>query len=228
LTDPRTDNPDRGPGGTERRSQVPRERLPFLVAAVILTVAVASLGIDWLTAPVAVVAVLVFWFFRDPERRGPENDRLILSPADGTVVAVREVSEDRLLKENALRVSIFLSIFNVHVNRIPVGGTIRAIAYQPGRFLMAHKDDASSANEQNAVLLETERGEKILFVQIAGWVARRILWWIREGDVVRQGSRYGMIRFGSRVDLYLPLTAKINVKRGDRVRGGLTVIGELT
>jgi phosphatidylserine decarboxylase len=228
LTAPRTDNPDRGPGGTERRSQVSRERLPFLIAAVILTAGVAVLGIDWLTVPVAMVALLVFWFFRDPERHGPENDRLVLSPADGTVVAIREMPEDRFLKENALRVSIFLSIFNVHVNRIPVGGRILAVAYQPGRFFMAHKDDASTDNEQNAVLLETERGEKILFVQIAGLIARRILCWVREGDSVKQGSRFGMIRFGSRTDIYLPLSAKVGVKPGDRVKGGLTVIGELT
>ena len=202
--------------------------MPFLVAAAGITAAVAFLGIPWLTVPVAVLAFFVFWFFRDPERNSPLDDRLILSPADGKIVGVEEVSEDRFLKDRAVRVSIFLNVFNVHVNRVPCAGRILNIAYQPGRFLMAQKPDASIQNEQNAVLLETPRGQKILFIQIAGLIARRILCWVKEGDVVKQGNRFGMIRFGSRTDLYLPLSAKVSVKPGDCVKGGLTVIGELT
>lgn len=209
------------------QSPVARERLPFLIGAVTITVAVSLLKISWLTAVVGVLAALVFWFFRDPERSGPADEGVVLSPADGRIVGIEEISEDRFLKERAIRISIFLNIFNVHVNRIPCSGKIKEIAYQPGQFLMAHRSDASLKNEQNAMLLERSSGGKILFVQIAGWIARRIVCWKRPGDLVQQGERFGMIRFGSRTDIYLPLEAQIRVKVGDHVKGGLSVIGEI-
>lgn len=210
------------------QSPVARERLPFLIGAVTIAVAVSLLKIIWLSGVVVVLAALVFWFFRDPERSIPVDERLILSPADGRVVGIGEMLEDRFLKERAIRISIFLNIFNVHVNRIPCSGKIKEIAYQPGRFLMAHRAEASLKNEQNAILLESRSGEKILIVQIAGWIARRIVCWKSIGDQVRQGERFGMIRFGSRTDIYLPLESQVRVKVGDHVTGGRSVIGEIS
>ena len=211
----------------ETQSLVARERRPFLIGATIIVVAISFLKIVWLTVGVGLLASLVFWFFRDPERSTQVDERLILSPADGRVVGIEEMSEDRFLKERTIRISIFLNIFNVHVNRIPCSGKIKEVFYQPGQFLMAHRKDASLKNEQNAILLERRSGGKILFVQIAGWVARRIVCWIVIGDQVRQGERFGMIRFGSRTDLYLPLETQVRVKVGDHVKGGLSVIGEI-
>ena len=198
------------------------------MAATVFTVAVSLLKIPWLTLGAVALALLVFWFFRDPERITPTGERLILSPADGRVVGITESDEPRFLKARAIQVSVFLSPLNVHVNRIPCSGRIREVAYRPGKFLSAQRDRASLENEQNAILLETGAGEKIVFVQIAGFLARRIVCWIKPGDPVKQGVRFGMIRFGSRMDLYLPLSTRLRVKAGDRVKGGLSVIGELS
>ena len=180
-----------------------------------------------MTAITAGFALLVFWFFRDPERFRPNDERKILSPADGKVVGIVEIREDRLLKDRAIRVSIFLSVFNVHVNRIPLSGWIRNIVYQPGQFRMAQVEEASIHNEQNAILLESSSGTKIVIVQIAWFIARRIISWIKPGDYVHQGARFGMIRFGSRTDIYMPPSTRLKVKIGDYVKGGLSVIGEL-
>lgn len=213
------------------KSPVVRERFPFLAAATGFTLTVSLFGIAWLTLGAVGAALLIFWFFRDPERTIPPpeaGERLILSPADGRVVGIADSDEPRFLKDRAIKVSIFLSPLNVHVNRIPCSGRIREVAYRPGKFLSAQRDRASFENEQNAVLLETGAGEKIVFVQIAGFLARRIVCWIKPGDPVKQGVRFGMIRFGSRMDLYLPLSTRLRVKAGDRVKGGLSVIGELS
>ena len=190
---------------------------------------VASLfQIVWLTLAAGALALFVFWFFRDPEREIPRDERLILSPADGRVVGIAESKEERFLKDRTVQVSVFLSPLNVHVNRIPSSGKVREIAYQKGRFLAAQSHRASRENEQNAILLETETGKKIVFVQIAGFLARRIVCWIKQGDFVEQGMRFGMIRLGSRMDLFLPTSTRVLVKVGDRVKAGLTVIGEWT
>lgn len=210
------------------KSPVVRERFPFLVAATGFALTVSLFGIAWLTLGAVGAALLIFWFFRDPERTILTGERLILSPADGRVVGIAESDEPRFLKDRAIKVSIFLSPLNVHVNRIPCSGRIREAAYRPGKFLSAQRDRASLENEQNAILLETGAGEKIVFVQIAGFLARRIVCWIKPGDPVKQGVRFGMIRFGSRMDLYLPLSTRLRVKAGDRVKGGLSVIGELS
>ncbi|HEY5648712.1 MAG TPA: phosphatidylserine decarboxylase family protein [Nitrospiria bacterium] len=206
-------------------SPVKRERLPFLVGAVVITAAIALLNISGLTLGAAVLAAGIFWFFRDPERIIPEGDHLVVSPADGKVLSVTEVDEDRFLKDRAKKISIFLNIFDVHVNRIPASGRIREITYQPGTFLAADKDLASKHNEQNAVFLETGSGRKMVFIQVAGLVARRIVCWVREGQEVSRGERFGMIRFGSRTDIFLPLDTEIRVSPGDRVKGGSSIIG---
>lgn len=209
-------------------SPVSRERRPFLIGAVVLTAAVSLLQIPVLTLAAAALAGFVFWFFRDPERVIPADERHVLSPADGRVVGIVGLEEDRLLKGPAIRISIFLNVFNVHVNRVPVSGKILNIVYQPGLFKMAQVPEASLNNEQNALLLESPSGMRIVFVQIAGFIARRIVCWARTGDTLRQGERFGMIRFGSRTDIYVPPTTRIRVKPGDRVQGGVSVLGELT
>lgn len=208
-------------------SAVVRERLPFLIGVTVLTAAVALLNIAWLTVVVGALALQTFWFFRDPDRIIPAGEGLIVSPADGKIIAVSEVKEERFLKDRAIKVSIFLNLFDVHVNRIPCSGRIRGIVYQPGKFLAANKDLASTENEQNAILLETPSGVKIVFVQVAGLVARRIVCWTKEGDEVERGARFGMIRFGSRTDLFLPLGTEIKVTPGQKVKGGASVIGIL-
>jgi len=211
----------------KEQSPVVRERLPFLIGVTLLTVAVAFLKMAWLTVAVAALALQTFWFFRDPNRIVPAGEGLIVSPADGKIIEVSEAKEERFLKDRAIKVSIFLNLFDVHVNRIPCSGRIRGIVYQPGKFLAANKDLASTENEQNAILLETPSGVKIVFVQVAGLVARRIVCWTKEGDEVERGARFGMIRFGSRTDLFLPLGTEIKVQLGQKVKGGSSIIGVL-
>jgi phosphatidylserine decarboxylase len=196
------------------------------VGAAAVTLVAALLG--W--AIVAVIALLLTLFFlnffRDPDRLTPPGDHLVTSPADGKVVAVLDgVREERFLKGECRRVSIFMSPLDVHVNRIPVDGTVIDVARKAGQFHAAYLDKASEFNEQTAVLLEDKRGERILFVQIAGQLARRVICRVRPGDQVHRAERYGMITFGSRLDLYLPMSVEVSVKVGDRVSAGTTVIG---
>jgi phosphatidylserine decarboxylase len=174
-----------------------------------------------------VLTLLLVNFFRDPERLTPPGDHLVTSPADGRVVAVLEdVREERFLKRAGLRrVSIFMSPLDVHVNRVPVDGTVVEVRHRPGRFHAAYLDKSSELNEQNAVVVEDPRGERVLFVQIAGQLARRIVCRLRPGDRVRRGERYGMIMLGSRLDLYLPPQVALSVRPGDRVQAGTSVIG---
>lgn len=211
----------------KERSPVVRERLPFLIGVTVLTAAVASLKIAWLTAIAGLLALQTFWFFRDPERVIPSGEGLVLSPADGRIIEVSEAKEERFLKDRAIKVSIFLNLFDIHVNRIPCSGRIGGIQYQPGKFIPANKDRASAENEQNAILLETPSGVKVVFVQVAGFVARRIVCWIKEGDTVERGRRFGMIRLGSRADLFLPLGTELKVAVGQKVKGGASIIGVL-
>jgi len=198
-----------------------------LIGVIVLAVAVAFAKILWLTILTALLALQTIWFFRDPRRTIPDGEELIVSPADGKIVEVSEAKEERFLKDRAVKVSIFLNLFDVHVNRIPCTGRIRGIQYQPGKFLAASKALASTENEQNALLLETPSGARLVFVQVAGLVARRIVCWVKEGDRVQKGDRFGMIRFGSRTDLFLPPGTEIRVRKGQKVKGGSSVIGTL-
>lgn len=211
----------------QESSPVARERLPFLIGVTVLTLAVALLKVIWVTVPMVCLALLVFWFFRDPARVIPTGEGLIVSPADGKIIELSEAKEDRFLKDRAVKVSIFLNLFDVHVNRIPCAGRVQAIRYQPGTFLAADKDLASTQNEQNAILLEAAPGVNLVFVQVAGLVARRIVCWVKEGDRVARGSRFGMIRFGSRTDLFLPLGTELKVRLGQKVKGGSSIVGVL-
>jgi phosphatidylserine decarboxylase len=175
----------------------------------------------------SLLTVFVISFFRDPERSIPAGDKAILSPADGKIIRLESCTEERFLKGPAIKVSIFMSVFNVHVNRIPLSGRIAEVAYRPGKFVSANLDKASAANEQNALLLEAAGGTKLLFVQIAGLIARRIVCWVRKGDPVERGRRFGMIRFGSRMDVYLPPNVQIQARLGQKVYGGQTILGYL-
>jgi phosphatidylserine decarboxylase len=173
------------------------------------------------------LTVFVVSFFRDPERKAPPGENNILAPADGKIVLVEErESTPFSASQKAVQVSIFMSVFNCHINRIPSGGVVREVVYTPGTFLAADQERASTQNERNAILFLTDRGEEIGVVQIAGLIARRIVCWVKPGQRLSRGERIGLIRFGSRVDLFLPPTVKIKVRRGERVKGGLSIIGE--
>jgi phosphatidylserine decarboxylase len=178
-------------------------------------------GWTWMAAALLFLGAFVLYFFRDPERVPPAEPGAVVSPADGRVTAV--VEEEREGRPGR-RVSIFLSVWDVHVNRAPVPGRIRRVEYRRGRFLNAMQARASAENEQNVVVMETPRGE-MAFKQIAGWIARRILFWKQEGDLVALGERVGMSRFGSRVDVWLPADAEILVRPGQHVAGGSTLLG---
>ncbi len=178
---------------------------------------VASAEIWWVTAVFALVTVFVVSFFRDPERSVPPDENTIVSPADGKVIKLERVREERLLKDEALLISIFMNVFNVHVNRAPADAKVLAVSYNPGKFFNASFDKASLLNEQNMILMESPTGGRFVVNQIAGLVARRIVCYLGEGSETARGERIGMIRFGSRLDVYLPLDSKPMVKLGDRV-----------
>jgi phosphatidylserine decarboxylase len=173
------------------------------------------------------LTLFVAWFFRNPPRDVPQGPNLVVAPGDGTVIAIEEEYEPRFLKERSIRLTIFLNVFDVHINRTPCEGVVQDVQYQPGLFLVASKPEATIKNEQNALLFRTPGGVKILCVQVAGLIARRIVCWVAPGDQVQRGERFGLIRFGSRMDTFLPLGTAIKVAVGDRVKGGETILGEL-
>ena len=203
-----------------------REGYMFMAIAAAVSVLALASGPWWIALLLVVLTGLVVIFFRDPERVVPVGEQLLTAPADGKVVAITDsIREERFLQRSCRRVSIFMSPLNVHVNRIPVDGVVLQVQHSPGQFHAAFLDKASELNEQNAVVVEDGRGERFLFVQIAGQLARRIVCKITAGDHVRRGDRYGMITFGSRLDLYVPEVVKLHVEVGDRVTAGETVIG---
>lgn len=204
-----------------------KEGLPF-VAGTGGTAALAA-GLGWTGAALVFGAVALFtaWFFRNPKRVVPGASHVVVAPGDGKVIAVTEEYEPRFLKDRGIRISIFLNIFNVHVNRIPCQGTVEDVAYQPGTFVPADRPDATLRNEQNALMIRTAQGAKVLCVQVAGLIARRIVCWVSPGDRVACGERYGLIRFGSRMDMFLPAGTKVHVKVGVHVKGGETILADL-
>ena len=199
-----------------------------MAAAGTPAVAAGVLGWPGIAVAFGVVALFTAWFFRNPKRSSPKSDRAVVAPGDGKIVEICEESEPRFLKDKRVRISIFLNIFDVHVNRIPCRGMVEQVAYQPGRFFAASRPEATLQNEQNALLIRAAQGARVLCVQIAGLIARRIVCWVAPGDTVACGERFGLIRFGSRMDVYLPVDTKLNVKVGDHVKGGETLLGELT
>lgn len=205
--------------------------LPFIGAAglvlIILGIIASFTGsnIIWgFTFAEAVLLLFIIFFFRDPDRVTPEGVGLVISAADGKVVVVKEASFPELSDEKLIQVSVFLSVFDVHINRIPISGVVDEIKYYPGKFLAAWNEKASLENEQTLISIDTG-SKKIYFKQIAGLIARRIVWKLEPGQSVSAGERFGLIRFGSRVDILLPLNSEIRVKVGDKVKGGETVIG---
>jgi phosphatidylserine decarboxylase len=203
---------------------IAREGYPFILICV-AACALCSFFSYPLAALWVGAGLFVAFFFRNPKRVAPSNEDLIISPADGRIVAVQPLADAPYVGGPAIKVSIFMSVLNVHMNRMPVGGTVREVVYKPGKFLVASLDKASEHNEQNILVLERPCGRKLAMVQIAGLVARRIICYVKPGDTLIAGTRLGLIRFGSRVDLYLPTPNTIDVKLGDRVKAGTTIIG---
>jgi phosphatidylserine decarboxylase len=171
--------------------------------------------------------VIIVQFFRSPHFDITQDDKVVLCPADGKVVVIEETTETEFLKDKRIQLSVFMSPVNVHVNRHPISGVIKYFKYHPGKYLVAWHPKSSTENERTTVVTENKAGTQVLFRQIAGALARRIVWYVKEGDKVEQGDQFGFIKFGSRVDLFLPLGSKINVEIGEVVKGGQTVLAEL-
>lgn len=206
---------------------VARPGYPFIFAAAFVTAVFALLGLVLPALIGLTAAFCIICFFRDPDRVVPTAKNAVVSPADGKVIRIRERDGSPFGEGTVREISIFMSVLNVHVNRIPHEGTVRRLKYHPGRFFAADKDVAPEKNERNAVLVETDGGAEISFVQVAGFVARRIVCGLQPGDVVRRGQRFGMICFGSRLDVYLPIDADVDVRVGDRVQAGNSILGYL-
>lgn len=206
------------------RVPVAVEGVPYILVSGL--VAIFFYFLKWYIGSIvfSLMTLFVIWFFRNPERKIPEGDNLIVAPADGKIIDINDKAECRILRKNMLKISIFMSLFNVHINRIPCSGRIVDIVYNPGKFVSANKDKASLENEQNAIVLETLKGDTMMFVQIAGIIARRIVCWLKQGEYVEKGQRFGLIRFGSRVDVYLPHDVKVMISEGDSVKGGESVL----
>lgn len=205
-----------------------RAGIPFIGIAAFATAVFALLGIAVLALPGLLATLFICYFFRDPDRMTPAVEGGVVSPADGKVIRVERLESTDFAEGPCQKISIFMSVFNVHVNRIPFDGRVAKIEYYPGKFFSANLDKASRFNEHNAVYLETANGQALCFVQIAGLVARRIICRIQEGDDVVRGQRFGLICFGSRLDVYLPVDAQITTAVGDVVSAGTSLIGKLT
>ena len=201
-----------------------REGIVWFLVPLLAAVAAGVFGVWWLAVPLALLAAFMAYFFRDPRRVVPEGADVVISPADGRVTRVERLAPEQ--PDSPQVVSIFLSPFDVHINRSPIAGTVLDVTYTKGRFKSATRDEASLVNEQNSL---TIKGEKMTVVckQIAGVLARRIVCWKRAGEQLELGERFGLIKFGSRTDLVLPPEVELEVAVGQRVRGGLTVIGRL-
>lgn len=207
---------------------IAREGYPFIALFGFITLVFALLGWAFLTLLLLFLTLFSVYFFRNPERVIPAGDDLVVAPADGKVIFVGDVQEDRYFKERVTKVSIFMSVFNVHVNRVPYNGKVVEMYYNKGQFLNASYDKASESNEQSGILLETDSGSQILFVQIAGLIARRIVTYPVIGDLLQKGARYGLIRFGSRVDVFFPENADVTVTLGERTVAGETILGTIS
>ncbi len=196
----------------------------FLAVLVLGAIFTGNTGLKILVILTIILTLFSCYFFRDPERKTPVGEGLIISPADGKIIQIKEVDEKEFFKSRVKLVSIFMSVFDVHVNRIPLSGTVTFFNYRRGKFYRAFLNEASIENEQTIIGIENS-ATKILFKQIAGIIARRIVCNIREGSQVRQGERFGMIKFGSRLDIFLPLETTIKIKLTDKVKAGETIIG---
>ena len=206
---------------------VAQEGYPFIGLFAFVTLVFALLGWGFLAVLLLALTLFTVYFFRNPDRNTPTDEDLVVAPADGEVIFVGEVEEGRYFDDPVQKISIFMSVFNVHVNRVPLRGTVVDMFYRRGEFFNASLDKASDQNEQAGILLEDDKGRKILFVQIDGLIARRIVTYPAVGDLLKVGQRYGLIRFGSRVDVYLPLSCEIEVALGDKTIAGESILGRL-
>ena len=213
----------------KKQAHVPvaREGIPYILAAMFCTLITAVLGWAVVTMLFLAATLLVGHFFRDPERVSTAGENDIISPADGCVISITSVRSARFTNKPALKISIFMSVFDVHVNRIPISGTIEGILYSKGRFMAANLAQASEENERNWLWIKSDSGSDIVITQVAGLIARRIVCWPEIGDRVVQAERFGMIRFGSRVDVYVPENGEILVSQGRHVYAGETVLCRL-
>jgi phosphatidylserine decarboxylase len=210
------------------QTPIAREGYPFIAFAAFVTLILAILGYDLLALPALALTTFALYFFRDPERIGPVSDDALISPADGKVILIEKIIDSQYLLGQVYKVSIFMNVFNVHVNRAPVNGTVEKILYFPGKFYSADSDRGAMHNEHCAVLLRSASGHRMAFVQVAGLIARRIVCWLEAGDQVQRGQRFGLIRFGSRVDLYIPTQTQLEITVGQKVKAGETVLGYLS
>jgi phosphatidylserine decarboxylase len=199
---------------------------PFIIAAAFTTVVLALLGLTILALISLVVTFSICGFFRDPDRIIPDIRGAVVSPADGKIIAASIVDNTSYYTGTAMKISIFMSLFNVHVNRVPSDGLVKKISYYPGKFFSANLDKASLENEHNAVFIDMENGKALCVVQIAGLIARRIICKIQPGDRLVRGQRFGLICFGSRLDVYLPADIKLKVTVGDKVKAGASILGQ--
>ncbi|HML81162.1 MAG: phosphatidylserine decarboxylase [Betaproteobacteria bacterium] len=201
-----------------------REGWPFIASGVLLSVIVWALAGFWWSLPIWLLTIFVVQFFRDPARPIPRDPLAVLSPADGRIVAITHAF-DPYAGRDALKISVFMNVFNVHSNRAPVDGALRDVQYFPGKFVNADLDKASEQNERNALVIDCD-GRVVTAVQVAGLIARRILCYVKAGDALQRGQRFGFIRFGSRVDVYLPLDTQSRVSIGDKVYASSTVLAD--
>lgn len=205
---------------------IAREGWPYLAGTLLVAIAVTWFAGGLWASPLWITTLFVLQFFRDPPRSAPTEADAVLSPADGRIVKV-ETTRDPWLERDAIKISVFMNVFNVHSNRAPVDGLVKQRWYSPGKFVNADLDKASTENERNAFWFQTRAGQDITCVQVAGLIARRILWYVEPGARVARGERYGFIRFGSRVDVYLPLGSHPRVALGDRVSAGETILARI-
>lgn len=204
---------------------IAREGWPYIVISFAVTAIVTYKWGIW-SVPLWLISLFVLQFFRDPARTVPNSPHAVLSPADGRIVVV-EKTQDIYGEREALKISVFMNVFNVHSNRSPVDGKVESVHYFPGKFVNADLDKASLENERNALVITAENGQMVTCVQVAGLIARRILCYVKGGESLFRGQRFGFIRFGSRVDVYLPLSAKPKVTVGDKVYATETILAEL-
>ncbi len=204
---------------------VARPGFKFIALAGISAAVFGGIGWSWVAWLCLGAALFAVWFFRDPDRGIPNDANGLISPADGKVIRIDKHFQSEYLADPCIRISIFMNVFNVHVNRIPFSGAVEKVRYSPGRFINASFDKASVHNERNALIIRTDTGATYAVVQIAGLIARRIVNCVRESEAVRKGDRYGMIQFGSRLDLHLPENFEVAVHIGEKTRAGSTIIG---
>lgn len=206
---------------------IAHEGYPFIAIAAFLSLVFSITGLNTLLLLSLLATAFITYFFRDPERFVPADSNLIISPADGKVIVIEEVTDERFTHQDAIKISIFMNVFNVHVNRAPLSGTVEKIIYRPGKFYSADSVKGAEQNEYCGIVLNNSHGFKIACVQVAGLIARRIVCYLEQGDTIAAGRRFGLIRFGSRVDLYLPRSMATQVKIGQKVIAGETILATI-